>query len=439
MSPSDRGQGSAPGQARAEALSVLAFYLPQFHTVPENDAWWGAGFTEWRNVVKARPLFPGHEQPRLPGELGFYDLRLPETREQQAVLARRHGIDGFAYYHYWFHGRRMLQRPWEEVRSSGAPDFPFCLIWANENWTRTWDAGQREMLIAQTYSPEDDDAHGRYLVEQFGDDRYIRVAGRPLLGVYRVQALPDPQRTFDHWRSLAVAAGVGEPYIVKFDTWSDFGDPADHGCDASAEFPPHGVFEHLPAAVRDDIDPVHALIDYGDVVRFFVERPDPTWTRHPTVVPSWDNTPRKPQGPSVVLLGRDPAWFQEWVEGAIARAIRSPHPLVFVNAWNEWAEGAYLEPDEAWGRAFLEAISAARLAAGLPSSSVSEPARSEVPPPATTAELYADLYERDLELQHAHVELQGFVQRRVEASTLEARRRIADLEAELERWRPSPS
>ena len=349
---------------------ILAFYLPQFHVFPENDAWWGAGFSEWRNVVKARPLFPGHEQPRLPGELGFYDLRVPETREQQAALARDHGIDGFCYYHYWFHGRRMLERPLADVRAMGTPDFPFCLLWANENWTRTWDAGQREMLIPQTYSSADDEAHGRYLVEQFGDDRYIRVDGRPLLGVYRVQTLPDPARTFDLWRRLATEAGVGEPYIVKFDSWADFTDPAGYSCDAAAEFPPHGVFEHLDPITPEGSDEENEIADYRAVAAFFGARPDPDWVRYPTVVPSWDNTPRRPNGPAKMLLGRDPVWFRDWLAAALERAGRTPHRLVFVNAWNEWAEGAYLEPDEVHGRAFLDAVLEARSAAGLPPSSI---------------------------------------------------------------------
>ncbi len=430
-----------PDQDRAESGDprsphrLLAFYLPQFHVFPENDAWWGSGFSEWRNVVKARPLFPGHEQPRLPGELGFYDLRVPETRELQASLARAHGIDGFCYYHYWFHGRRMLERPLADVRRSGSPDFPFCLLWANENWTRTWDAGQREMLIPQTYSAEDDEAHGRYLVEQFADDRYVRVGGRPLFGVYRVQTLPDPKRTFDLWRRLAVEAGVGEPYVVKFESWGDFSDPAAFGCDASAEFPPHGVFEHVERVHPVGSDPRNEIADYRDAARFFADRPDPDWTRYPTVVPSWDNTPRRPQGPAKLLLGRDPAWFRAWLEAAIKRARRTPERLVFVNAWNEWAEGAYLEPDEVHDRAFLEAIRAAREATGLPPTSIA-PARHDEPgEPLGIGEAYAALYARDVELQHAHVELQGLIQRRIEAATLEDRRRIADLEAELLRWR----
>ena len=182
---------------------VIAFYLPQFHPTPENDTWWPRGFTEWRNVVRASPLFAGHQQPHVPSELGFYDLRVPEVRVLQAELARGYGIEGFCYYHYWFKGRRVLQRPFQEVLTSGEPDFPFCLAWANENWTRAWDAGPQEVLIEQTYDPEDDRRHIDYLIRAFKDPRYIRVDGRPLLLIYRVQGMPDPVRTFDLWRERA--------------------------------------------------------------------------------------------------------------------------------------------------------------------------------------------------------------------------------------------
>ena len=182
---------------------MIAFYLPQYHPFPENDRWWGAGFTEWRNVVKARPLFRGHYQPHLPADLGFYDLRVPEVRQQQAALAERYGLSGFCYYHYWFNGHRLMQRPVEEMLASGKPDFPFMLCWANENWTRAWDGGEQEVLIRQEYSEEDDRAHIRYLLDEvFRDPRYIRVDGKPLY----VYLFPDMQRN-----DRGVARGGGRP------------------------------------------------------------------------------------------------------------------------------------------------------------------------------------------------------------------------------------
>ncbi len=198
------------GRPRTKAL---AFYLPQFHPIPENDEWWGPGFTEWANVARARPRYPGHYQPHVPGELGYYDLRVPEVREAQAALAREHGISGFVYYHYWFHGKRLLERPFEEVLESGSPDFPFALCWANEEWTRNWDAMTGTVLMPQEYSEEDDLAHIRYLIRAFQDPRYIRIDGRPLLLVYRAELLPDPQRTFRLWRDEAKAAGIPDLYL----------------------------------------------------------------------------------------------------------------------------------------------------------------------------------------------------------------------------------
>ena len=196
------------GSTTFEAPCVLAFYLPQFHPIPENDQWWGKGFTEWSNVSKAKPLFQGHYQPHLPADLGFYDLRLPETRAAQAEMAREHGIDGFCYYHYWFNGRRILERPIREILAAGEPKFPFCVCWANENWTRRWDGRDAEVLLEQRYSVQDDIAHIRSLIPMFEDARYIRVDGKPLFLVYRSTAIPDARATTDRWRREAERAGL---------------------------------------------------------------------------------------------------------------------------------------------------------------------------------------------------------------------------------------
>ena len=329
---------------------MLAFYLPQFHPMPENDEWWGHGFTEWRNVIRGRPLYPGHYQPHVPGELGFYDLRMPEVREAQAALAEAHGITGFCYYHYWFSGRRILERPFNEVLGSGSPDFPFCLCWANEPWTRNWDGGSREVLIAQRHSIEDDRSHIHWLITAFRDERYIRVGDRPVFFVYNVMALDDPSATMEMWREECVKAGVGDPYLVQFDTFGNSGDPAVSGCDAAAEFLPHARGRPTCGRVGSRPSPTSLGIDnvifrYEDLVDGQLARPLPPWTRYQCVVPNWDNTPRKPQGSANLFLGSTPERYEGWLHGTIVKAAEARHEFVLVNAWNEWAEGTHLEPD----------------------------------------------------------------------------------------------
>ena len=354
---------------REQDPRTFAFYLPQFHPVPENDAWWGPGFTEWRNVARARPLFPGHHQPHLPRELGFYDLRLPETRAAQAELATRYGVSGFVYYHYWFNGRRMLQRPFEEVLASGEPSLPFCLAWANENWTRAWDGRSGEALLTQHYSSEDDLTHVRALLPAFADPRYVRHAGRPVFLVYRSGLLPDPKRTTDLWRGEVVRAGLPEPYLLQVESFpEEVGDPADSGFDAAVEFAPRWPELPLPPrAVRLGARLTrfrgpfrHGLYPYAEVARLAANRPDPPYARWPGVTPMWDNSARRRSG-GVVLTGSTPELYQRWLESAltlsraVARAEGIGGPLVFVNAWNEWAEGNHLEPDLRHGLAYLEA------------------------------------------------------------------------------------
>jgi lipopolysaccharide biosynthesis protein len=391
---------ASPTQPVADGLRLIAFYLPQFHPIPENDAWWGRGFTEWRNVVRARPLYTGHYQPQIPGELGFYDLRVPEVREAQAALADAHGIAGFCYYHYWFNGRRVLERPFDEVLASGNPDFPFCLCWANEPWTRNWDGGARDVLIPQRYSDEDDQAHIAWLVKAFRDERYIRVRGRPVMMIYNAGALPDSRRTTELWRRQSIAAGTGDPYLIKFTTFGDEDDPQSGGFDASSEFLPHGVAETLAAARfnnRPDTRKLgNAVWQYAEVVAAQLARPLPSWTRYQCVVTGWDNSPRKPDGSAVMFLNATPAEYERWLRGAVSKARTAGHEFVFINAWNEWAESAHLEPDLRYGRAFLEAT--ARAAGVDPASRAitrlrdTVDARELVTTDATTSVDYHDLY-----------------------------------------------
>jgi O-antigen biosynthesis protein len=341
---------------------VIAFYLPQFHPVPENDAWWGPGFTEWRNAVRAYPEFEGHYQPHLPGELGFYDLRLPETRVAQAELARQHGVDAFCYYHYWFSGRRILERPFNEVLESGSPDFPFCLAWANEPWSRNWDGGSQEVLIGQHYSDEDHDAHIEYLITAFRDHRYVRVKDRPLFLIYNPSAIPDMPGVLARWREKAIDAGVGNPLFVCFETFGFIErDPAEVGCEAAAEFLPHGQDRFVERFLNHESFIQHNLvINYSELASGHLHFRRPSWPHFRCIVPNWDNTARKKKGWSIVTRGSTPALFQEWASGAIQQARREGTPVLFINAWNEWAEGTHLEPDLHYGRQYLEALAAAR-------------------------------------------------------------------------------
>ena len=361
-------QAAAIGRAKddehigEDEVRVLAYYLPQFHRISENDDWWGIGFTEWTNVRRAMPNFPGHQQPRKPGELGYYDLLDPVARNRQAELAREHGINGFCYYYYWFNGRRLLEQPLDAVLKSGDPDFPFCVFWANEDWIRSWDGGNREVLVKQEHSPQDDRNFITSLLPVFADKRYIRVRGQPLLMVYRCDNLPESNCTFDLWRQICLEAGEMPPYIVTADTGSV--KPLVSGADASVEFPPHRMSKvtraERPDGMRADWDGI--LYDQRAVAAYQSTRQEADHTHYRTVMPMWDNTARR-QLDGTTFLNARPDVFRAWLRETMLRARDRLPPgqrLVFVNAWNEWAEGAYLEPDEANGRAFLEAARDAR-------------------------------------------------------------------------------
>lgn len=330
---------------------LLAFYLPQFYPIRENDRWWGKGFTEWRNVAAARPLFAGHYQPHLPAHLGFYDLRLPEVRQTQADLARTHGIEGFCYWHYWFHGKRLLERPFDEVLASGQPDFPFCLSWANETWSRRWHGtgAANEVLQEQTYSPTDDLNHIRWLIRVFADPRYITVHGRPLFFVYRASDLPDPHRTTDTFRTECARHRVAEPFLVAINSHADR-DYRELGFDRTLEFEPQlGL---LPGPT----EPGLKIYDYGLARRRMANRTR-KFPVYPCVFVSWDNTPRRGDN-GIVFINATPEAFEAGLRQAVDSVSRLKYQdrIVLINAWNEWAEGNHLEPDLRFGLQYLEAV-----------------------------------------------------------------------------------
>jgi lipopolysaccharide biosynthesis protein len=345
---------------------IIAFYLPQLHPTPENDEWWGRGFTEWTNVTKARPLFRGHYQPHLPADLGFYDLRLPETRVAQAELAAEYGIHGFCYYHYWFHGRRMLGRILGEVRQSGEPDFPFAICWANESWTKTWVGGDRDILLHQTYSDEDDLAHIRYLIPFFEDRRYIRVGDRPLFVIYNIETLADRVAQLqDIWNRELQAAGIPELYLccvrhappAGFEATINFFPNFDLIPFTNVDKLKYGYVRKLGSAYK------HTIVSYSELAANIMAMPYPEYRMYHCPVPSWDNTPRRMELGSLVLKDSTPQVFEGWLRVALEDTVRrfaGHERLVFVNAWNEWAEGTHLEPDQKWGHGYLEAVRNAR-------------------------------------------------------------------------------
>ena len=369
---------------------IIGLYLPQYHPIPENDEWWGKGFTEWTNVAKAKPLFRGHYQPRIPADLGFYDLRLPEVREQQAQLAREAGLEGFCYYHYWFgNGRQLLERPFNEVLASGKPDFPFCLCWANHDWTnKTWQKGNNfrrdSMIMKMEYSKEDYVRHFNYVLPAFRDPRYITVDGKPLFAVWAPHHIPDAREFIDLWQRLAREnglpgihfightdnAGKGLPgqaadYYSADKTKEYYQAVLDLGFDAVMSSGYRRAVALLQGKTRmmwrmlsgKTFAPTYSKMDYSRLMANYYVPEDASENIYPTLLPQWDRTPRAGKN-SEIVVDSTPDRFQETVERAIEliKQKEPEHQLLFLKAWNEWGEGDYVEPDQKFGHGYIKAI-----------------------------------------------------------------------------------
>lgn len=380
-----------------KSTKLICFYLPQFHPIAENNEWWGEGFTEWSNVQPAQPQFVDHYQPHIPGELGYYSLLDTEVQRRQIELAKLYGIEGFCFYFYWFGGKRLLETPIENYLKDTSLDLPFCLCWANENWSRRWDGLDSEILIDQKHSPEDDLAFIAYVAQYMCDSRYIRIDGKPLLMVYRPSLLPSAKETVERWRAWCRNNGIGEIYLAYTQSFETV-DPSKYDFDAAIEFPPNNS---APPNITESVTPLRD--DFGANVydwRIFIERSQnykkPAYTLFRGVCPAWDNTARRKSKGSI-LLNSSPLGYQQWLSNAIddtcERFENSDERLIFVNAWNEWAEGAHLEPDQRYGYAYLEATRMAQVRKSISHQAPS----SECPLAIVVHAFYEDVFDEILD------------------------------------------
>ena len=350
------------------AARLIAFYLPQFHPIPENDEWWGKGFTEWTNTAKAKSIFRGHYQPHIPADLGFYDLRVPETRIAQAEMAKEYGIEAFCYYHYWFAGKRLLERPFAEVLQSGEPDFPFCLCWANQTWSGIWHGSPERILIEQTYPGyEDYQAHFEALLPAFTDKRYVRVEGKPIFIIYMPKEIPNVQKVMEFWRNLAAQSGLNDLFLVGVAFGKETVVPGEFGLDAWIRqiLPPIRCETHFswgrPIGKMRELyfekRKLPTIYSYEKFVSELIAEISFDEDNFPCLIPNWDNTSRSGSR-GLVLHGSTPELFRL----QIRRALRAMHvvpverKLIFLKSWNEWAEGNHLEPDLKFGRVYLQVL-----------------------------------------------------------------------------------
>ena len=346
---------------------AIAFYLPQYHPIPENDEFWGKGFTEWSNVAKAKPLFSGHCQPFLPSDLGFYDLRVPEVRQQQALLAEQAGIEGFCYWHYWFgNGKRALERIFDEVLSTGEPTLPFCLGWANESWTGKWHGLHNEIIFKQEYPGEDDHKqHFFSLLPAFKDSRYIQVDGKPIFLIYRPHLIPDFARFQNLWETLSRENGLDGIYWISNGSL-DAQETLDLGINGFAknnlseiiDYSQNKYFRKLryfysriTSRRRPSILDYKHYVEYSKTIQLHENE-------FPVLYPNWDSTPRLGLN-GYVLLNSNPSLFADLLEHTISKIAHKPFQqrIIFLKSWNEWAEGNVLEPSMIFGRSYLDECS----------------------------------------------------------------------------------
>lgn len=349
-----------------DKIKVIAYYLPQFHPIPENDVWWGKGFTEWTNVGKAKSLFPGHLQPRVPSELGYYDLRVPEVREQQAALAKEYGVDGFAYWHYWFgNGKQLLERPFNEVLKKGKPDFPFCLSWANETWQGFYHGlKSRQTLIEQTYPGNDDNAKHFYnVLPALKDNRYITIDGKPLFIVYRPFNLPNPKDFIMQWRELASQNGLpGICFVGITDSDEKIDEILNMGFDFVNLNGMNRYLLHRKSFKYALKSKIYKMIYgcknvgfYEDAMKYFINDNAKRKDVLPTIIPNWDHSPRTNKE-GYILHGSTPDLFRKHLN-VVKESVRGKdnvNNIVFIKSWNEWGEGNFMEPDIIFGRKYLE-------------------------------------------------------------------------------------
>lgn len=345
-----------------EKIKPIAIHLPQFHPIPENDKWWGKGFTEWTNVTKTTPRFKDHYQPHLPADLGFYDLRLEEARLAQEAMAKAFGIYGFCYYHYWFTGKRMLHEPVDRKLNNFKEDLPFMLCWANENWTRAWEGSEQKMLLEQNYSLEDDLNHIKHLVHYFKDSRYIKVNQKPVFIVYRPELFPDIKATIALWREEIKKAGFPDLYLgyAKKSEINHLNAGFDFAFDFQPKFsglpklPKSSIFRRVMSKLGFSSKVTSTIHDYQTYANHQLSKPFQDKV-YPGITPMWDNSARKLR--AFILRNSTPEKYENWL-----KAIKENYPwqnmpenFLFINAWNEWAEGNHLEPCQKWSLQYLEA------------------------------------------------------------------------------------